>query len=666
MDRLLAFLSDNALSPHGFCLAWQPELIWLHVSSDAVIALAYFGIAAALAVFVSRRDDLALGWMFWMFALFILACGLTHAIEIWALWQPVYGLQGVVKAITAVASIMTAILLWPLIPRVLAIPTPAELRRVSRTLDATVAKHNRTEEALRSSERNYELLVNGVTDYALFMLDARGHVATWNRGAERIKGYTAGEILGSHISRFYTEADREAGVPFRALETAGREGRFEAESWRVRKDGSRFWANVVIDALRDQAGNLVGYAKITRDMTEKHQAEEAMEQARAELAQAQKMEAVGQLTGGIAHDFNNLLTAILGSIELLQRREAFRGADAARFLATARAAAERGAELTQRLLAFARKQTLEPKPTDVNQLVSSFSELLRRTLGESIVIEMVLAGDVWPTNVDPNQLENALLNLAVNARDAMPEGGRLTIETGNTYLDDDYAAMNSDVAPGQYVLIAVSDTGTGMSADVVSRAFEPFFTTKADGRGTGLGLSQVFGFIRQSDGHIKLATEPGQGTVVKLYLPRHVGEAPLAAAPLQAAAGEPVGRGETVLVVDDDAQVRGYTSEAVAELGFTVLVAADGQEALRIIEGHPEIGLLFTDVGLPGLNGRALADEAMRRRPGLKILFTTGYARDAIIHHGLLDRGFQLIPKPFTFDALARKLREVLGRPEGG
>jgi PAS domain S-box-containing protein len=665
MDRLLGFLSDTALFPHGFCLAWQPELIWLHVSSDAVIALAYFGIAAALAVFVSRRDDLALGWMFWMFALFILACGLTHAIEIWALWQPVYGLQGVVKAITAVASIMTAILLWPLIPRVLAMPTPAELRRVSRTLDVTVAQKTRTEEALRASEHRHELLVNGVTDYALIMLDPRGRVAEWNRGAERIKGYAAREIVGDHFSRFYAPEDRDRGEPARALETAEREGRYEAEGWRVRKDGSRFWANIVMDAMRDDHGQLIGYAKITRDITDKRDAAEAIEQTRAALAQAQKMEAIGQLTGGIAHDFNNLLSAVLGSVELLERREAFRGADALRFLSTARKAAERGAELTHRLLAFARKQTLEPQPTDANRLVADFSELLRRTLGESIAVQTMLADELWTTHIDRNQLENALLNLAVNARDAMPEGGRLTIETANLDLDAASAGtMNGDIGPGQYVTIAVSDTGTGMTEDVLSRAFEPFFTTKADGRGTGLGLSQVFGFIKQSGGHVTLATEPGHGTVVTFYLPRHLAEPSrrdtAVAQPDQP--HEPIGHGETVLLVEDDEQVRGTTTEAVAELGFRVLVASDAEAALRILDDRPEIALLFTDIGLPGRDGRQLAEEAVRRRPGLRVVLATGYTNNVALGAGQREHRFHLLAKPFAFDVLAAKLREVMRR----
>jgi CheY-like chemotaxis protein len=356
---------------------------------------------------------------------------------------------------------------------------------------------------------------------------------------------------------------------------------------------------------------------------------------------------------------------VLGSIELLERREAFRGTDAPRFLSTARKAAERGAELTHRLLAFARKQTLEPQPTDVNRLVAGFSELLRRTLGESIAVETVLADALWTTHIDRNQLENALLNLAVNARDAMPGGGQLTIETANADLDAAVAGvMDDDIGPGQYVTIAVSDTGAGMTKDVLSHAFEPFFTTKGDGRGTGLGLSQVFGFIKQSGGHVTLATEPGRGTMVTLYLPRHVADPPphaSAAQPVRPC--EPVGQGETVLVVEDDAQVRGTTTEAVAELGFRVLVAADAETALRILDDHPEIALLFTDIGLPGRDGRQLAEEAVRRRPGLRIVLTTGYANNAEIRTGLRERGFHLIAKPFAFDALAAKLREAMGRP---
>jgi len=658
VQSLLNELTSSTWSPHDFCYPCAPTLIWLHVWSDGLIALAYFGIAAALALFLRRRTDFALSWIVWMFAAFILACGVTHMFDIWTPWKPVYGLRGLAKASTAALSLLTAIMLWRLMPRLLAMPTPAELRRARTAL----AQQERTEEALRDSERRYQLLVNGVTDYALFMLDVRGHVTNWNRGAQRIKGYTADEIVGEHFSRFYTAEDQTSGRPRDALAIAEREGRREEEGWRVRRDGTRFWASVVIDAIRDEGGRLLGFAKITRDITDKRQAAEALEQSRAALAQAQKMEAVGQLTGGIAHDFNNLLTAVLGSLDLLERRGGCRDANAARVLGMARRAAERGAELTGRLLAFARRQALSPKPVNANRLVTDFSDLLRRTLGESVTLEIKPDPGLWDTFADPNQLENALLNLAVNARDAMPEGGRLTLQTGNVKLDARYAARERDVEPGEYVLIAVHDTGIGMTAEVIERAFEPFFTTKPEGRGTGLGLSQVFGFLKQSGGHVAITSEPGRGTCVRLYLPRHRAAASVETVSHPAPA-DPVGCGETVLVVEDDADVRGYTCEVMTELGFEVLTAADANAALGVLDGHPEVALLFSDIGLPGLNGRQLAEEARRRRPALKLLLTTGYSRDAAVRRGLGDQGIALMPKPFTFDGLAGKLREVLRAP---
>jgi signal transduction histidine kinase/DNA-binding response OmpR family regulator len=383
-----------------------------------------------------------------------------------------------------------------------------------------------------------------------------------------------------------------------------------------------------------------------------------------ELRQAQKMEAIGQLTGGVAHDFNNLLQVIIGGLERLRRRGAagtLSPEQAARTSDAAMRAAERAAALTQRLLAFSRRQPLEPKPTDVNRLVAGMSDLLHRTLGESIVIETVLAAGLWRTLIDANQLESALLNLAVNSRDAMPGGGKLTIETANAWIDQGYANIHLEVAPGQYVLVAVSDTGSGMSREVLGRAFEPFFTTKGIGQGTGLGLSQVYGFVKQSGGHVKLYSEPGHGTTVKLYLPRLDGEAaaePPVADPEPVAAGS---RSELILLVEDDPDVRAHSLDMLRELGYRVLVAGDGASALAQLAAAGAVDLLFTDVGLPGgMNGKQLADEARRLRPGLRVLFTTGYARNAIVHHGRLDPGVELLAKPFTFAALADKLRQVL------
>ena len=388
------------------------------------------------------------------------------------------------------------------------------------------------------------------------------------------------------------------------------------------------------------------------------------ENAESALRQVQKMEAMGQLTGGIAHDFNNLLQVIIGNLEVMQRRNLVGGDDAKRMVASALRGAQRAATLTQRLLAFARRQPLDPRLVDVNRLVTGMSELLHRTLGESITIETVLASGIWRVAADANQLENALLNLAVNARDAMPSGGRLTIETANTFIDEAYAQAN-EVKPGQYVLIAVSDTGSGMSSDVIAKAFEPFFTTKDVGKGSGLGLSQVYGFIRQSDGHAKIYSEPGQGTTIKLYLPRLVtaGESREPSPDASATTGR---RGERhVLVVEDDDDVRAHAVAILSELGYAVLEAPDAASALRVLDEDHNVELLFTDVGLPGgLNGRELADEARRRQPELAVLYTTGYARNAIVHQGRLDPGVELITKPFTFASLAAKVNAVFERRE--
>jgi PAS domain S-box-containing protein len=507
--------------------------------------------------------------------------------------------------------------------------------------------------ALRESERRFRLLVEAVTDYAIYMIDPDGYVVKWNPGAERLKGYTDAEIIGQHFSRFYPEEDRLSELPARVTATAAATGNYAGEGWRIRKDGSRFWACVVMSAIRDQQGQLLGFAKVTRDLTEKRAAEE-------QLRQAQKMEAIGQLTGGIAHDFNNLLTVITGNMETLQRRLSQRGDDRLhRYVDSALLASSRAAVLTHHLLAFSRRQPLEPKQVSVNTLITGISEMLRRTLGESITIETVLAGGLWATFVDANQLENSLLNLAVNARDAMPGGGKLTIEAANVYLDDDYAAT-ADVPAGQYVGLSVRDTGAGMAPDVVAQAFDPFFTTKEIGQGTGLGLSQVYGFVKQSGGHVKIESGVGTGTTVRIYLPRlPVSDGSTDDPAVKSSV--PRANGETILLVEDEAGVRRFAVEMLGELGYRVLDAPDGATGLRMLDAHPEITLLFTDVGLPGgMNGRRLADEALRRRPDLRVLFTSGYTGDAIVHHGRLDPDVQLIVKPFTFDGLATKLRRVL------
>jgi PAS domain S-box-containing protein len=378
------------------------------------------------------------------------------------------------------------------------------------------------------------------------------------------------------------------------------------------------------------------------------------------LRQSQKMEAVGQLTGGVAHDFNNLLQIIMGNLEVLERCLPESAGRAMRATQSAMNGARRARALTQRLLAFSRRQPLDPKPIDVNVLVSGMSDLLHRTLGETIEIETVRAAGLWRVEADANELESAVLNLAVNARDAMPGGGRLTIETANSYIDEAYASGQAEVVPGQYVAISISDTGEGMSADTMARAFEPFFTTKPVGHGTGLGLSQVYGFVKQSGGHVKLYSEPGQGTTVRIYLPRWEGDFDYGEAEKNTAVPEGE-REETILVVEDDDDVRTYSVESLRELGYRVVEAHDGMAALRLLERQPRVDLLFTDVVLPGgMTGAQVAAQARAKRPTLKVLFTTGYARNAIVHHGRLDKGVQLLTKPYSFKDLAAKVRDVL------
>jgi signal transduction histidine kinase len=381
-----------------------------------------------------------------------------------------------------------------------------------------------------------------------------------------------------------------------------------------------------------------------------------------QLHHVQKMDAIGHLTGGLAHDFNNMLAIILGNLDLARRRLAKGETGIDKFLNNALEGGRRAATLTQRLLAFARRQPLAPQPVDANKLVAGMSDLLHRSLGEMVQIEAVLAAGLWRTHADPNQLESAVLNLAVNARDAMPDGGKLTIETANAYLDEEYTGQHAGVSAGQYVLLAVTDTGTGMSAEVQEKAFDPFFTTKASGIGTGLGLSQVYGFVKQSGGHVKIYSEAGQGTTIKIYLPRYLG-ADLAAGETAERGALPEGDGATVLVVEDEAGVRRYSADALRELGYRVLEADNPGAALKLIETDTDITLLFTDVVMPDMNGRRLSDAAIAKRPDLKVLFTTGYTRNAIVHNGMLDPGVNLLPKPFTLDQLARKIADVLKGP---
>jgi PAS domain S-box-containing protein len=512
---------------------------------------------------------------------------------------------------------------------------------------------------LKESERTFRLLVEGVSDYAICMLDTNGRVANWNAGASRIKGYARSEIIGEHFSKFYTEEARAAGLPQLALSTAAECGRFEAEDWRVRKDGSRFWANVIIDAIHDEDDTLIGFAKITRDLTERRAVDE-------KLRQVQRIESVGQLTAGIAHDFNNLLTVILGNLELLNLLQAEtdsekRSARIARAINSATEGGRRAAALTRRLLAFSRQQALEPEPLDLNRLIRHVVDLLERTLGECIRITTNLAPDLGFVFADPAEFESLLLNLAVNARDAMPDGGTLVIEGVNVDMPTP-AVGGHETAEGPQVLITVSDTGVGMSPDTLSRAFEPFFTTKEVGRGTGLGLSQVYGFVKQSGGHVAIDSRPGLGTAVSIYLPRlNLDAAEKSEAVIEQSARTVDNSSNAILVVEDDDAVRGFSTEVLRGLGYSVLEAPNAGAALNILECRSDIRLLFTDVGLPGLmDGWQLSDEVRQRYPRLKVLVTTAYVRAAATRGNWHDNGVSLIAKPFSISDLAKKVRDLL------
>ena len=523
-------LDSSMFSPHGICLLWEPELIWLHVTSDALIAAAYFSIPAALSIFVSRRPDVDFGWIFWAFAIFIMACGLTHVLSIITLWVPIYGIEGIVKALTAVASLFTAAILWPLLPQLLAIPSPAQLRQAEAAL---------------------------------------------------------------------------------------------AEEGRYRRE------------------------------------------AEAMLRQSQKMEAIGQLTGGVAHDFNNLLTIIIGNLETADRtlRSWNDGAreKLTRVVASASSGAQRAAALTHRLLAFARRQPLDPRTINVNQLLGEMSDFFRRTLGENIDLEIVGTAGIWQVEVDPGQMEAAVLNIVVNAKDAMAEKGKLTIETSNAFIDEEYSEQNAGIAVGQYVQISVTDNGLGMPKDVQEKAFDPFFTTKEPGQGTGLGLSQVYGFVKQSGGHVKIYSELGEGTTIRLYLPRSYATS----ATTEKADLKVIGsRGdETIFIAEDEPEVRSYLAETLRELNYTIRESRDGASALAMFDKSPfQIDLLLTDIVMPGMNGRQLADELQARQPSIKVLYMTGYSRNAIVHQGRLDPGVSLLQKPITQAMLARKVRELLDK----
>src|SRR5262245_15047099 len=527
----------STLTPHGACLDWRPDLIWLNVVSDVMAALAFFATAFVLGFYVwRRRREVMFRGVFWTFAIFATTCGVTRLLSILTLSVPAYDIEGVAKGFLALISIAITAALLLMLPRLLVLPPRIQLQQA---------------------------------------------------------------------------------YPAREEETRQRQ---EAEA--------------MVRRFRE------------------------IEASEAQIRQAQKMEAIGQLTGGVAHDFNNILTVITGTIEILGDAVKDRP-HLSQITNMISAAASRGADLTRHLLAFSRQQPLQPRCTDVNALAIDAASLLRPTLGAQIEIDSMLAHDCAAALIDPSQLSTAILNLALNARDAMPNGGKLTLETKNVVLDENYASMNSEVKPGNYVMIAVSDTGEGIPGSLLDKVFEPFFTTKDVGKGSGLGLSMVYGFVKQSNGHIKIYSEEGHGTVVKLYLPQAAGVATAPATEI-GISGDEHGD-ESILIVEDDALVREYVVTQISRFGYHTLTASNAAEGLAIINGAERIDLLFTDVIIPGgMNGRQLATEALKRRPGLKVLYTSGYTENAIVHHGRLDAGVLLLPKPYLSSDLAKMIRTAL------
>jgi len=533
----------------------------------------------------------------------------------------------------------------------------ATLRKREEHFQAVVGalQHNlQVQEAEAAELGRYRLLVNAVTDYAIYMLDANGRITSWNPGARRLKGYEEAEILGQHFSRFYIDEDRAARLPTRVLATAAKDGRFEGEGWRVRKDGGRFWANVIIDPIRNPAGELVGYAKITRDLTERHDAQLSLERTREALFQSQKMEAVGQLTGGIAHDFNNLLTAIIGSLEIARRRAT--DASVIRLIDNALRGAERGSSLTQRMLMFARRQELDFRPVDIVALVHGMAELLERSLGPSVRVETRFPLGLPWVNTDSNQLEMALLNLAVNARDAMPQGGPIVIAA----RPETVALAHGRLQPGEYVCLSLTDSGEGMDEDTLARAIDPFFTTKETGKGTGLGLPMVHGLAEHSGGQLILRSQKGRGTTAELWLPvaKKTEEATEAEAPAQVPAKEH--RRLIVLVVDDDPLVLTNMAAMLDDVGHKIFEASSAREALAILRRESGIQLVITDQAMPHMTGLQLIEEMKDNWPDLPVILATGFAE--------LPPGTDLrqitLAKPFRQHDLAFAVETAMTTPD--
>jgi PAS domain S-box-containing protein len=526
-------------------------------------------------------------------------------------------------------------------------------KRVEAALKLDIAERRKAQDALMQSEWRFRLFIQGVTDYAIFMLDRDGCITNWNTGAQRIHQFTAAEIVDQHFSRFYSEEEQKRGEPARALQVAAYEGKYVVEGWRMRRDESQFWASVVIEAIRDEVGTLVGFAQITRDITERREAQASLERAQEQLAQSQKMEALGQLTGSIAHDFNNLLMIVSGHAQLLRRR--LTDPKHLQAIEAVNSAANRGESLTRQLLAFSRRQPINPVVVDLKERVEAVHEMLVGSLRGNVQLKGDIPGEVWPVEVDIAELELALVNIAVNARDAMPGGGSITLSARNVTLKK---SDGVDQLEGDFVALAMTDTGVGIAPDVLPRIFEPFFTTKALGKGTGLGLAQVYGFSHQSGGTVIATSTVGSGTAITLYLPRKPAAALVKN--VEAPPSQPMVPGQgTILVVEDNAEVAGVTASLAEQLGYHTVRAENATDALNRLQRGDKIDLVFSDVVMPGgMNGIALAQEIGNHYPHIPVLLTSGYS-DVV---QTAASRFAILRKPFQLPALDKAIREALER----
>jgi PAS domain S-box-containing protein len=682
--EFFAKLFSRDFMPHGVCYLWDPVVLWLNVISDGLIAAAYYAIPLLLFRFARTRRDIPFQWVFVSFSAFVLACGTTHLLGAVTVWAPVYRLDGVVKAVTAAASLVTCILLVPMIPRLIALPSPAQVTDAKRRLETEVEARRSAEAAVRSANAELEARVTARTlqlerseDRLRRLSDAMPQMV-WVSNEEGVAQY-----FNERWSQYTGVAARDRESLTATLHADDREtvlalwwecirsGRPLETEYRIRgRNGEYRWFLARAVPVRDEAGRIEQWMGTLTDVNDQRRHAESLTDAlgRAEaemerrktlekqLVQAQKMEAIGQLAGGVAHDFNNLLTVILGYTELVAGELSDKPAGA-EFAEEVRSAAQRATALTSQLLAFGRQQTTEPVPIDINQAVLGIERMLRRIIGEDIVLDTRLAPSAPTVMADPSQLDQVVMNLAVNARDAMPDGGALILETAAIEIGEEAAERYVSLPPGRYAMLAVTDTGCGMDPETRAHLFEPFFTTKNVGKGTGLGLAIVYGIVKQNGGEILVYSEPGNGATFKIYLPAT--DAPVEDS--LAAALPVLLRGtERILLVEDDAAVRGRVERMLERQGYDVTVCGEPREALALLRSDETFDLMMTDVVMPGMGGVELAQAARALAPGLRFLYVSGYTAGGIAHRGVLDPSWSFLQKPFTAASLGAKIREAL------